>query len=96
MYNGDTMRYMKLSDALKQFSDCRYCKHYNGNGTCKAFPKVIPIDIMNGTFDHNKKHKDDHGIRFEIDEEKTEWEDEIYEKYSKYFEDEVWIPNIKE
>ena len=89
MYNGGTiMKNLKLSDSLKKYSSCRYCKYYNNNGTCKAFPKGIPLDILNGTFNHHTKHKGDNGIQFEIDEEKTREEDALYDKYKKYFEEE--------
>ncbi len=84
------MSYIKLSDTLKKFSNCRYCKHFNDDGTCEAFPKAIPLSILNGTFNHYKKHKDDHGIRFEVDEEKVKEEDkwsDKYSEYSKFFEE---------
>jgi hypothetical protein len=31
---------------------------------CEAFPdRMIPIEILDGSFDHNRRHPGDHGIR---------------------------------
>jgi hypothetical protein len=33
---------------------CANCKHYNGDLTCKAFPKGIPEVIISGESDHSE------------------------------------------
>jgi len=50
---------------------CRKCKHWIDNeAKCKAFPGVIPFDILSGQFDHTTKHpKQDNDILFEPVEE---------------------------
>jgi len=37
--------------------ECEKCKYYDGKwtGTCKAFPKGIPIAIASGQVGHRKK-----------------------------------------
>lgn len=44
---------------------CISCKHYWMGGTCKAFPKKIPSEIITGEHDHRKPFKGDNGIRWE-------------------------------
>ena len=44
---------------------CNKCKHYKKDGTCKAFPKGIPEEILRGDFIHTKPFTGDHGIVFE-------------------------------
>tara|TARA_Y100000004_G_scaffold139486_1_gene158334 strand:- start:298 stop:498 length:201 start_codon:yes stop_codon:yes gene_type:complete len=44
---------------------CNRCVHYLKNGKCKAFPSMIPIEILTGEHDHRKPFKNDNGIRFE-------------------------------
>lgn len=36
---------------------CVDCKHYNGDLTCKAFPKGIPDIIVSGQSDHKEPLK---------------------------------------
>ena len=57
----------------KTGSRCLYCEHINDKkiGTCKAFPKGIPHDILSSEFNHINKHPKDHGIRFKLDKEKV-------------------------
>jgi len=57
----------------KKGSRCLYCKWYNHKkiGTCKAFPKGIPHAILSSEFNHIKPYPGDHGIQFELDEEKV-------------------------
>ena len=49
---------------------CFKCKHYNGGGTCKAFPdNTIPTGMfMVGKkgINHTKPYQGDHGIQFEV------------------------------
>ena len=44
---------------------CPRCKHYTKDLKCRAFPKGIPLEILQGLLDHTKKIKGDQGIRFE-------------------------------
>jgi len=45
---------------------CNKCKNIFADGvSCKAFPKNIPFEILNGKFDHHKPFKGDNGIQFE-------------------------------
>ena len=46
-------------------SQCYKCKHYNWDGTCKAFPKGMPKDIIRNDFIHDKEYLGDNGIRYE-------------------------------
>ena len=45
---------------------CNKCKHFRGRwvGTCKAFPKGIPIEIASGEVSHRNAYKGDKGIVF--------------------------------
>jgi len=46
---------------------CRKCTHLNEDGiSCKAFPDVIPQDIIEGVFDHRKTWPGDNGILFKL------------------------------
>lgn len=47
---------------------CISCKHYRGVFTCDAFPKGIPDEISEGSFDHKEPHEGDQGIRYETDD----------------------------
>lgn len=46
---------------------CDSCKHYNKNypPTCKAFPRGIPLSILNGTTDHREPVRGDKGVQYE-------------------------------
>ena len=52
-----------------QASDCYECKNFNitdpVNFACKAFPKGIPNEIIDGDVKHNKPYEGDNGIQFE-------------------------------
>lgn len=47
---------------------CTKCKHLHKEGkkrgTCDAFPKGIPWEIISNEHDHRKPFKGDKGIRF--------------------------------
>ena len=44
---------------------CILCRHYLGEGTCRAFLDGIPDEILSGEFDHTQPHEGDKGIQFE-------------------------------
>ena len=41
-----------------QSAQCETCKHYEGALFCPAFRGKIPQEILEGTFVHDKPHKD--------------------------------------
>jgi len=45
---------------------CLGCKHLEDKdfGTCKAFPKGIPVGIWNGENDHHTEFSGDGGTRY--------------------------------
>ncbi len=52
-----------LFDISLQCMECIFL--YDNLISCKAFPKGIPNEILDGKFNHNKPFKGDNGIRFE-------------------------------
>lgn len=47
-------------------SSCFRCKHLNQDEvSCKAFPDVIPREILLAQIPHNKPYEGDGGIQFE-------------------------------
>lgn len=67
IFEDDTMADAALSGILDADFDCHYCKHIHQDGvTCKAFPKLIPTEILMGDIIHNKKYAGDNGIQFEV------------------------------
>lgn len=46
-------------------SQCYKCKHYNWDGTCKAFPEGMSKDIILNEFIHKKPYPGDNGIQYE-------------------------------
>ena len=36
------------------FLGCTFCKHFQKDMTCKAFPKGIPLEIIGGNLEHLK------------------------------------------
>jgi len=53
-----------------EVSQCFYCKHkYEKSQGCKAFPDIIPDDILYNRKDHTKPYPGDHGVRFKLAEE---------------------------
>ncbi len=49
---------------------CNRCKHYNQDGTCRAFPDRIPDEILDGENDHSKPlpEQDNELVFVEIEE----------------------------
>jgi hypothetical protein len=50
---------------------CFWCKHFTGRGevwVCNAFPSGIPMDIVNGDFEHTKPHAGDHDIQYDAED----------------------------
>lgn len=49
---------------------CGHCTHLNRDNplTCKAYPDIIPHEIISGEVDHTKPYKGDNGIQFESGE----------------------------
>jgi hypothetical protein len=43
---------------------CSVCSHKGELFECSAFPDGIPVEILEGKFDHRKPHEGDHGIMF--------------------------------
>ena len=47
-------------------ANCLKCKHLEEDEvSCKAFPLVIPRDILMARVEHDKPYKGDNGIQFE-------------------------------
>jgi hypothetical protein len=44
---------------------CSFCRHWQGDRRCDAFPEEIPLAIWIGENDHRQPIEGDHGIRFE-------------------------------
>lgn len=71
---------------------CGHCKYFNRNTliSCKAYPDIIPHEIISGEVDHTKPYKNDNGIRFEyhndINTNKIEIDANTLNKK------EIWIP----
>jgi len=56
---GGMFRVMKLAN-------CFRCKHLNEDEvSCKAYPNVIPREIMRADVGHSVPYKGDNGIQFE-------------------------------
>jgi hypothetical protein len=47
---------------------CLVCKYYRKAQRCEAFPLRIPQPILIGKYDHRKRYKGDHGIKFQLKE----------------------------
>ena len=46
-------------------SQCMFCKHFQPDWTCAAFPKGIPETVVMNEADHRKPIDGDHGVQFE-------------------------------
>jgi hypothetical protein len=46
---------------------CKFCVHYSGNRTCKAFLEKIPDDFWSGKVVHDLPVEGDNGYLFELD-----------------------------
>ena len=46
-------------------NQCLECLHYQGLGTCEAYPERIPEAIITGEHDHREPYPGDNGVRFE-------------------------------
>jgi hypothetical protein len=77
----------KYEEYLREFSDCKFCKHYLGDGTCDAFPNGIPPDIASGEFNHHVPYDKNNEIIFEIDLKKVRERDKQFEKFKSKFEE---------
>lgn len=45
---------------------CLCCRHFRGQGTCEAFPRGIPMPILDGRHDHRvKPYALDQGIMWQ-------------------------------
>ncbi|MEK8021365.1 MAG: hypothetical protein VSS75_031200 [Candidatus Parabeggiatoa sp.] len=45
---------------------CLWCKHFQDDQKCKAYPKLIPQEIWENQHDHLQPYKGDQDIRFEL------------------------------
>ena len=55
-----------IKNVLAGFKGCLNCIHLHSDGiSCKAFPDVIPSDIITNQFDHRIPWKGDNGILYE-------------------------------
>ncbi len=63
-------------------TECWFCKHFRkgepGLLHCTAYPEQIPLEILWGNVDHRQPYVDDQGIRFELSEQLSEEEYQIY------------------
>lgn len=50
-----------------QIKQCQTCIHYEGMNLCRAFPKGIPSDILNGTHDHFHPYPGDDGVQRRVE-----------------------------
>lgn len=50
---------------------CLSCKHFYGNGCCKAYPDGVPEKIKNSSIDHRKPYQGDNGITFKLGKNKS-------------------------
>jgi hypothetical protein len=48
-------------------TQCTFCKHWNKDSTCAAFPTGIPVEIWSGRHDHSIPFPNDNGIMREED-----------------------------
>lgn len=55
------------------WQQCDYCRHFHHDGTCDAFPKGIPSEILGGQHNHRQPFTGDNGIRFEEADELPEY-----------------------
>jgi len=59
----------------REISICLWCKHYNGDIRCAAFPAGIPeqlYPLISGTmatFDHRYPYEGDNNIQFELEDD---------------------------
>ena len=56
----------RLNEAIPPI--CLSCKHWKPESEkpiCDAFPKGIPLPILDSMFDHRQPYNGDHDIRFE-------------------------------
>ena len=61
---------------------CSYCKHQDQDvpSRCKAYPEMIPQEVLWMNVDHRRPYLRDHGIRFELREGMTPWWYEMFLK----------------
>ena len=43
---------------------CFSCAHFNEDGTCKAYPDGIPIELLFGEVNHIQPYEGDNGIQY--------------------------------
>jgi hypothetical protein len=57
--------YEEFADHLLGEPLCLSCAHTNNDGTCKAFPEGIPLEIVSGEVNHMQPYEGDNGIQYE-------------------------------
>lgn len=63
---------------------CYRCQHWNGDGTCKAFPAGVPNGILMNAIDHRHAVKGDHGITFKAKGQKDGPVDEPRDDHGRW------------
>lgn len=63
-----------MIDSKLNFVGCQSCIHFNKKTmkTCGAFPKAIPMPILEGEFDHRKTYLGDGGLTWESNQANKE------------------------
>lgn len=50
---------------ITHLAECNNCLHKISSTTCRAFPDLIPGEILSGKIQHRKGYPGDQGVRWE-------------------------------